>query len=231
VPDTPPPDFVWYLLNETSGTTAHDSSPHRFDITNLGGVVWESGASFDGTATCGYTTVAARFRDPPVTISAWLTPVVRDDELLNEHALVPYPPSALSGDVPYLGGYGIGLDVWNGTQPGAALAIEDGINAGVAFHSLSGPFATGAEHFVALAVVSDSASVYVDGSLFATVTASPPPSSSPTPLRLGCTNGDTAYQSKGFFKGRMRDARVYTRVVGSAEISQLYVNGPATTPP
>ena len=45
------------------------------------------------------------------------------------YALHPYPPNAVSGDVPALGGYGLGLDVWvDGLPPGvpsqAALAVE-----------------------------------------------------------------------------------------------------------
>src|SRR5580658_4646310 len=52
------PDFAWYLLDETSGTTAHDSSPDHYDITNLDGVVWGGGAGFDSTVgVCGTATV------------------------------------------------------------------------------------------------------------------------------------------------------------------------------
>jgi hypothetical protein len=41
------------------------------------------------------------------------------DEEAAAHALRPYPPNAVSGDVPGLGGYGLGLDVWvDGLPPG-----------------------------------------------------------------------------------------------------------------
>ena len=30
------PDFAWYRLDETKGTTAHDSSSHHFDVVAAG---------------------------------------------------------------------------------------------------------------------------------------------------------------------------------------------------
>jgi hypothetical protein len=106
------PDFAWYLLDETSGTTAHDSSSNHYDITNLAGVVWGAGASFDSSiGVCGSVSVAAEFREPPITISAWLTPQPRSDSTITEYAYDPYPSNAVSGDVPTLGGYGLGINV------------------------------------------------------------------------------------------------------------------------
>jgi hypothetical protein len=52
---TPPRDFIWYVLDETIGTTAHDSSSHHFDI-NVPGVTWNQGGIFDGMTSCGGTT-------------------------------------------------------------------------------------------------------------------------------------------------------------------------------
>src|ERR1700678_4691386 len=49
----PPPHFIWYILDETSGVTAHDSSPNHYDMTNLTGVAWDHGAIFDGATVCG----------------------------------------------------------------------------------------------------------------------------------------------------------------------------------
>src|SRR5579872_4724210 len=37
---TPAPDFIWYVLDETTGTTAKDSSSHHYDVTNLTGTTW-----------------------------------------------------------------------------------------------------------------------------------------------------------------------------------------------
>jgi hypothetical protein len=229
---TPPPDFAWYLLDETSGTTAHDSSPHGYDITNLTGVSWGNGATFDGATVCGSTVVDPAFRVPPVTMTAWLTPAARDDESSATYALEPFPSNAFSGDVPSLGGYGIGLDVWTDDGGGAAVAVEHGIGVPApGFESDAGPFVAGTEYFVASVADATSVAVYVDGSLFAQNPGNLPPSVAATPLHLGCHNDDPGYLTKRFFAGQMRDARIYKRALGPAEIAQLAANGPATTSP
>jgi hypothetical protein len=226
------PDLAWYRLDETSGTTAHDASPGHHDIPNLDGVVWGDGATFDGATVCGETSVDPAFRTPPVTITAWLTPTARDDETSTSHALQPFPPNAVSGDVPSLGGYGLGLDVWvDGLPPGVpsadALSLETGVNAPVAFHALMGPFAAGARHLVASVVDAAAATVYVDGAVFAMVPADTPPAVGTTPLHLGCHNDDDGYLTKRFFKGTLRDVRIYRRLLTAVEVSTLHAAGPS----
>ena len=219
------PDFAWYKLDERGGTTAHDSTPHHYDV-DVGGVAWGDGARFDGT-TCGTTSVAPAFRARPLSITAWLTPAARADETSNAWALTPFPPDALSGDAPTLGGYGLGLDAWTDSVGGAAVAVETGADATVAYHSLSGPFSPGARRFAALVVdASGPAHVYVDGALLADVTANVPPAVAPAPLHLGCHNLDEGYGTKRFFRGRIRDARVYTRALAPSEVAELFARGP-----
>jgi Concanavalin A-like lectin/glucanases superfamily len=123
---TPPPDFAWYVLDETQGTTAHDSTPNHYDMTNLAGVTWNEGAHFDGMAGGGSADVAPSIRVAPITMSAWLTPEARADS--TDHggnALVPFPANAFSTDIPVNGGYAIGINVWTDGTPGSALAVED----------------------------------------------------------------------------------------------------------
>lgn len=67
-PATPGPDVVWYVLDETSGTVAKDSSANHFDVT-LPGVTWDGGAVFDGRSVCGATTLGSAFRSPPLTLA------------------------------------------------------------------------------------------------------------------------------------------------------------------
>ncbi len=214
------PDFAWYRLDETSGSIAHDSTANHYDV-DVGNVAWGEGATF--VQNCGAASVAASFRVAPVTITAWLTPALRADESANAYALTPFPPNALSGDVPALGGFGMGLDVWGG---GNALAVETGTNASIAFHSIAGSYSPGTRHFVAIVIDAASASLYVDGAQLTPVTADTPPPSAPTPLRLGCHNDDTGYGTKRFYNGRMRDVRVYKRLLQSSEIAALHANGP-----
>ena len=93
------PDFAWYRLDETSGTTAHDSTANHYDITNLTGVGWSEGASFDSSiAVCGSASVAPDLRQPPVTISAWQTPAARADSASNDTCYEPFLSNGVSAD-------------------------------------------------------------------------------------------------------------------------------------
>ncbi len=220
-------DFVWWKLDETSGTTAHDSSSHHYDVT-LEGVTWNDGAVFDG-ATCGSVDVDASFRDPPITITAWLGPTARSDRTTNDYGLTPYPPNAVSGDTPGAGGYGIGVDLWTDGTAGSVVEVETGVGAGTGgFHTVPTPLTPAAVTFVALVVLGTQSSVvYIAGNVLAQETANVPPSVSPPRFHLGCHNDDTGYGTKRFFRGRIRDARIYQRALAASEIASLYAAGPA----
>jgi hypothetical protein len=194
--------------------------------TNLYGVVWQDGAVFDGSTVCGSTTVSQAFRSAPATMSAWVRASARADEMSNNHALTPYPPNAFSGDSPGLGGFGFGLNVWTDGVPGGGLALETGAGAAIAFHTIGG-YSAGTEYFVALVIGPNQANLYVNGALSATVNANLPRPAAPPPLHLGRTNDDTNYNTKRFFRGRLRDARIYTHVLNAGEIGQLFAAGPA----
>jgi hypothetical protein len=253
---TPPPDYLWYVLDETQGTTAHDSSSHHFDVTNLVGVTWNQGANFDGVDGGGVTKLDSAYRVPPITISAWLTPNRRTDSPTS-YSLQPYPPNAVSDDIPAAGGFGIGLNVWS---TGSALAAEDVDtcnHAGLCVANSTqnaqaadgGPsctsatacdqgFAAGTEHFVAVAVAAmgdggprPAARVYVDGLVFDDTLASVPGSSSTAPFYLGCHNADPSYGTTRVFDGRIRDVRVYKRELAQPEIVALYLQGPTLQAP
>ncbi len=254
---TPAPDYIWYVLDETTGATAHDSSSHHFDIT-VPGIGWNQGGVFDGMTTCGDTTVGPEYRSPPITISAWLTPAARTD-LPESYALQPFPPNAFSDDVPGVGGYGIGLNVWdtgsaleaegvspctqaglcvaNGTQNTAAAAAGGGFSCTSAASCNQG-FDAGSEYLVTLTVggppqgtMTPTAQVYVNGALFDQDTAYIPQADSMPPIYLGCHNLDTGYGTTRFFDGRIRDVRVYLRQLAPDEVKQLYVNGPTLHAP
>jgi hypothetical protein len=216
------PDFAWYRLDETSGTVAHDSSPHKYDIPGLDGVTWGDGATFDGATVCGRTVVDPSFRTPPISITAWMSAAVRADEAAPVYSLFPYPPNAVSGDVPGSGGYGIGLDVWTMT----ALAIESGVGGDSGFHSMSVPFGAGERHLFAAVTDAAMVTVYVDGAAFAQTSANIPPGGSPTPLHLGCHNDDTGYATKRFFKGNLRDVRIFQKLLTPQQVGALYQAGP-----
>ena len=69
--------------------------------------------------------------------------------------------------------------------------------------------------------------VYVDGAPFATYEADIPP---PRPRRRSiwaATTMTPAYVTKRFFKGTMRDVRIYQRLLTSEEIATLLAAGPS----
>jgi hypothetical protein len=109
---------------------------------------------------------------------------------------------------------------------GNGIAVETGDNDTViAFHTIPGVIA-GTQYFVALVIGTTGANLYVNGGLSTNFAADTPLHVSPVPLHLGCHNDDTNYRSKRFFKGRLRDARVYTRLLGADEVARLFADGP-----
>lgn len=218
-----PADFAWYPLNETSGTIAHDLTAHHYDIT-LPSVTWSGGAVFDGVSTAGSVTTGD-LRSAPVSMTAWLTPALRADRDANQFAQVPFPPNAVSGDIPFKSGFGLGLNVWTSTTGVESALAAEGISTTLT--NIGGAaFTADTRYFVAMAVGATSAQVFVNGQVVDTRTAAVPSAASPSVLWLGAHNDDTNYGSKRFFKGRMRDVRVYKRALTPAEIVRLQAAGP-----
>ena len=231
-PDAPtvvaPPEFAWYLLNETMGATAHDSTANHYDV-QLQNVTWGLGATFGvppgASPSGGFTTVAAGLRQAPVSFTAWLAPSARGDETSTSYAITPFPPNAISGDAAGFYGFGLGLNVWTDGQAGSALAVE---NVGYDFPNVgTTEFLASTEYFVAATIGATAAEVYVDGQSVGTATPTAPGAATTTTLWLGLHNDDTAYGTKRYYLGRMRDVRVYKRVLSASDVATLYADGPA----
>ena len=236
------PDYIWYVLDETSGAVAHDSSTHRYDITNLTGVTWASGANFEGTQGGGSVAVDTDYRSPPITLSAWLMPKARSDHASTQYVFEPYPTNAIGDDDPGQSGFGLGLNVWTDGGGGAALAAED-VDACVfssarfmqpclAHQSVGSTvdFVAGQEYFVAVTIGASGgttipATIYVDGAPF-DVSSAGVLSAGPTTIWLGEHNDDGGYGTRRFFAGRIRDVRVYKRALEASEVQELYTAGP-----
>jgi large repetitive protein len=235
------PDFIWFVLDETSGTTAKDSSSHHYDITGLTGVTWANGAQLDGTGGGGSVAVDSSYRLPPLTLSAWLKPAARADETSIVGPLQPYPSNAIGDDIPAEFGYGLGLNTWTDGTPGAALTVE-GVNAcvpGASFPvacdlaATSGAtvFTSGIEYLVTVTIdTSLVAHAYVNGAPYADATAGALQANA-TQFWLGRHNDDTSYGTKRFFDGGIRDVRVYKKVLAPSEVASLYAAGPTTVAP
>ncbi len=192
-------------------------------------MTWGLGATFGvppgASPSGGSTTVAPGLRQAPVSFTAWLAPNARGDETSNGYAITPFPPNAVSGDAAGAYGFGLGLNVWTDGQAGSALAAED---VGYQFPNVGNTeFLASTEYFVAVAIDTSNALVYVDGQEVGQATPSTPGPAAMTTLWLGVHNGDVAYGSKRYYLGRMRDVRVYKRVLSAGDVATLYADGPA----
>jgi hypothetical protein len=160
-----------------------------------------------------------------VSFTAWLAPNARGDETSNSYSINPFPPNAVSGDAAGSYGFGLGLNVWTDGQAGSALAVE---NVGYTFANAGNTqFLASTEYFVAVTIGASTAQVYVDGQLVGQATPTMPGAAAQTTLWLGVHNGDSGYGTKRFYLGRMRDVRVYKRVLTATEVATLHADGPA----
>ena len=216
-------DFLWWKLDETSGSVANDSGPSNYDNTLLN-ASWSDGLVCPGSDCGGSVVVANSFRDQPLTISAWLTPSSRADKSANSYSITPFPPNAISNDVPTKGGYGIGLNVWTDDGGGSELIIHAG--GGVAGAQLSGGWNAGQRYHIVVVYKKAETIVYVDGAKFHTFAATDPENSDPTELFLGRHNDDAGYGTKRFFSGTIQDVRVWQKLIDADQIAQLYSDGP-----
>ena len=131
----------------------------------------------------------------------------------------------MSGDAAGSYGFGLGLNVWTDGQAGSAVAVE---NVGYTFPNAGSlQFLAATEYFVAATIGATSAQVYVDGQLVGQATPTMPGATPTTTLWLGVHNADTGYGTKRFYVGRMRDVRVYKRVLTATEVATLHADGPA----
>jgi hypothetical protein len=219
-------------------------------MTNLTGVTWNAGANF-AMGGFGSTTVDGQYRVPPETITGWITPAQRTDSPTS-YALGPYPPNAFSDDIPGVGGWGFGMNVWSN---GSALAVEgtadcvlhlcvanttqNSLDAGSSCTSPSQcqqGFVASQEYFVAVTIgAADGGAaptaVYVNGVVFdQTTEAVFSPNSNP-PIYLGMHNQDNGYGTSRFFNGRIRDVRVYKRELAASEVAALHALGPTLHAP
>lgn len=218
----PPIDFLWWRLDETSGTTATDSGPNGYHVTNLISPVWDSGLVCNGVSAGGSVPVPADYRDPPLTISAWVTAQNRSDKSLNSYSLTPFPPNIVSNDIPFNGGYGIGLNVWTDDGGGSEYVNHTG-GSGTFLKIAS--LLSAVRYHLAVVYSAGATVLYVNG---APVASGPPadPTNGATSLYLGRHNDDTGYGTKRFFKGTIRDVRIWQQPLSAGEIATLNADGP-----
>lgn len=196
----------YWRLNETTGTTAKDSSGHGLDGTYTGEV------QFNGRNVVlngGYIDVPGAAVTGPFTVEAWINPTGSTQQGLLEKY-----------DTPALNGYVFRTTVGN------KLHLETLWDSPPA--QSPPPGATGATtvypgiwHHVAGVFDGSTVRVYLDGELEASAAAPHAPTAGSGPLRIGA-RGDDANER---LSGGLDEVAIYDHALSAAAIRSRWVQG------
>jgi hypothetical protein len=222
VPTPLNPDLAWWKLDETSGDTAIDSvGSHDMPIV---GAYWNRGlvCAGDGAAGYGAITGPARWREQPLTISAWVSPFIRNDPH-NGGGYPVAPGDIFSNDIPGSGGLGIFAHVWESSS-GVGDAIGD--TRALTPYPVTGLLHYPGNTFLVTTVVGPAFDIcYLNGVEIARAVHSGITDVATT-FRLGYHNNDPTYGTSRFFKGRIQDVRIFGRALDPTEVMALAAAGP-----
>ncbi|MEX2185792.1 MAG: right-handed parallel beta-helix repeat-containing protein [Pirellulales bacterium] len=200
---------VYYRLNETTGTTANDSSSSGLHGTYTGGVTLgvtgatpgdpvNLGAQFDGLNDFVGVPVSPALNTAAMTIEAWINP----DATITTYSTLAMKSTSNSWN----DGYGM---YWNA---GKLRFFINQYNGGFVEASV----ATGAWSHVAGTYDGATIKLYVNGNLAASAAYSTPINSSAQPLQIG--RGQGGY----FWKGRIDEFSVYGTALAAGQIATHY---------
>lgn len=210
-----------WKFDETSGTSASDSSGNSLTGTLTNGPVWSSGSlTFDGTDDYvsvpdpGTGSVLDFTTGDSITITAWINP----DSTAPSYAMILSKNGTTSANTVN----------YQFETAGDALALYF-TNSG-SWHGLvtsAGIISAGSWQFVAFTGtfgMLQSAKIYVNGVPFAlSVDSGSPYTTAPNvanePLWIGAENAGA------FFGGKLDDIRIYRRILSSEELQNLYLKG------
>jgi len=207
----------WWKLDETSGTTAADSSGSDNHGTVQGHLTWQP--------TAGKTGGALKLDDASTYVSLPIGSVI--SSLTNATFAVWVNWSGVGGDWQRVFDFGSGTNVnlflTPRTVAGGPLRFAI-TNAGASNEDrTTAPQAlpTGWHHVaVTIDAEGKTHTLYVDGQAVAVHT-----SARYTPASLGKTTqnwlGRSQYSADAYFNGTLDDFRIYNRVLGTSEIAQL----------
>lgn len=202
-----------FKLDETSGTSASDSSSYALDGTVSGSPSWETPARRSTGLTFETSDGADRVTGPnldvvgdELTLAVWF----KQDQLLNESRLVMHS----SGNAASQQGWGLVVD--------DSGAVEFRINAGGTFYRFILPTAVEPGDWHHLVGVYDSGAmrIYLDGALVASGAHSVGGDLTSLPSAT-LTVGDSPIGSRPF-DGDLDDVRVYGRALDAAEIAEVF---------
>ncbi|HET6708314.1 LamG domain-containing protein [Amycolatopsis sp.] len=205
--------MLWYPLNESSGTVAHDASGHGRDGTVNGFAGWlaEEGLTFDGSGTYVKMpdNLMAGLNSITVAFDVWIDPDLGKPYFL----------------------YGLG-NTNGGSANGYLFATGNQFRSGITLTNLSGEQQTrpgssyalerGVWKHVAYTQTGNTGILYENGVEKARNTGI---TITPGAIGGGTTPADyigrSLYSSDLYFKGRMRDFRLYDRALSAGEVGSV----------
>jgi hypothetical protein len=206
-----------WKLDETSGTTASDSSGNGNDGTLVGGPVWQPmGGKIGGSLRFDGTNDFVRIGDVlDMGLSDWSVGVWMKTDILHFSRLVSKNNHG-------------GADGWFlSTVAIAAGATVDGLTMGLekVFQPYAFPYADGAWHQVVGVWDRDgNGSIYVDGVLLGAFDISSKAAANVQTSFVTCI-GCRDNGASAFFNGLLDDVRIYSRALSAAEIGALAAMG------
>jgi len=216
VPNTPEQEepILWYKLDQTTGNDVVDSSGNGYNGTKYGDTVWNNGSlKFNGSN--GYIKV------PNNIMSELVSTTVAFDVRIDQSQQNPYMLFAFGNTDS--GGAGNGYFFMTGNSFRSALTLsnwnmEQNIQSGY-------DLTRDVWKHVAITVTGDTAILYEDG-----IEVKRNSNISINPYEIGDAEtlanyiGRSVYNADKYFKGEMKDFRIYNRALDAGEIAALAGN-------
>lgn len=208
-------------LDARSGTRARDRTGHGYDGTLSGDVTWEDGAlAFGGTD--GYVDL------PDNLLAGADAATVAMDVFVDSDQRTPYFLFGLGNTGPTGVGNGYLFSTGGTETAGFRAAIATGDWTTEQQAVAPGPLTRGRWHTVAFTVGGGHGVLYLDG---VEVARNDQTTITPSDIGGGRTKanylGRSVYTADQYFKGLMRDVRLYNRALPAADIAALPANATA----
>lgn len=201
---------VWLKLNETSGTTAADSSGNSANGTLVNGATWTTGQSGNGVNLDGsndHVSLPAGLANftGGLTITLW----VRVDTVGDYARFVDLGVGQSNQNI-WFGRVGttnnLGFKVYNGTAGGTQVTA-------------TGAIATGSwQHFAVTQTSTGAVVIYKNGAQIATGSTTVPVNVTRASNYLGRSN----WSANAYLDGVLDDVRIYNRTLSATEVSLVY---------